>query len=94
MSKLLPAVSRVTTPPSKPDVQVTQIEFAPCLPAWFGSPGSRVAPSLLPTPVPLNPLIVFLPFMLSVNGNSGGYFSLTRATALLTAPASSLTATL
>jgi hypothetical protein len=54
VSKLLPHVSTVTSP-LKGAVHTHHTEAPPALSPWFGSPGSLLAPALLPDTVPLAP---------------------------------------
>jgi hypothetical protein len=54
VSYVLPTVSSVSVPLLPVPIE-NQSETPPALPAWFGSPGSFVAPASTPLSVPLPP---------------------------------------
>ena len=54
-------------------VQRYQIEAPPALPAWFGSPGSFVAPTFEPVAVPLEPAIVWAFANMSLAGAAADF---------------------
>src|ERR1035441_5693134 len=67
VSNALPAVLKVTVPLAGA-TQRNQTEAPPVFPAWFGSPASLVAPTVLPDVVPETPAIVVALAKLSLAG--------------------------
>src|SRR5262245_57519317 len=70
VSKLLPAVSKVTVPLSGA-LQANHTELLAGIPAWSGSPFSLVAAALLPVALPETPVIRWRPARLSLAGWAG-----------------------
>ena len=71
--------------------QVSQTEFVPFWPACSGSPGSRVAPRLLPRLTPVgSEMLLPGPSKLSANGRVEMFVTVNLAESLLTTPAGKL----
>src|SRR5919204_3303034 len=69
VSKFEPTVSNVTLPVAGARHRY-QIERPPGTPAWFGSPASLVASTLVPVTVPLEPATDWAPANMSFGGAS------------------------
>jgi hypothetical protein len=67
VSKLLPAVLNMMDSVAGA-VHLNQMDFPPPVPAWTGSPGSDVAPTVLPACVPVFPVITVAFLKLSFAG--------------------------